>query len=314
MAVNNEVSTPIGTEDPRRTGVGWPLRIEAEAEDSSTFGWDFFVFPQVSFSKVVAEWASLHCVPCDAVGLEGTDGTELDTRKTPEEMGWAPARQTAEPTVLCAFPAQDDSMEKLRPEKLDVLPPQKTLVASSRTAGAANAKPRDVTVDTAEASGAPPSKRARTGGEEDEAKASKFAEVQVAEDKTVARAVEGRAKAADDKTTSAKVASAKKAETNANAEPKPTPTLTQDPPASAKAAGKAKAAKPTAKVKVGMKDLGEDVKIEYKQSNPKKTGGSAFDRYEKYKAAKTVKQAQDFGASKGDIKYDMDKGFCKFVD
>ena len=37
--------------------------------------------------------------------------------------------------------------------------------------------------------------------------------------------------------------------------------------------------------------------LEYEQTNPKKQGTSAFKRYEQYKAATTVKEAFDCGAT-----------------
>ena len=54
-----------------------------------------------------------------------------------------------------------------------------------------------------------------------------------------------------------------------------------------------------------------DDPIEFVQTNPKKVGGTAFHRYEKYKAAKTVKEALSLGAAKGDVLYDWAKGFIK---
>ncbi|CAJ1344449.1 unnamed protein product, partial [Effrenium voratum] len=51
--------------------------------------------------------------------------------------------------------------------------------------------------------------------------------------------------------------------------------------------------------------------IEFLQTNPKKAGATSFDRYEKYKMAKTIKQALALGAAKGDIQYDWKKGYFK---
>jgi len=51
--------------------------------------------------------------------------------------------------------------------------------------------------------------------------------------------------------------------------------------------------------------------VKFEQTNPKKAGTSAWDRYEKYKVAKTRSEALALGAAKGDISHDISKGFCK---
>merc|ERR1712136_22670 len=47
------------------------------------------------------------------------------------------------------------------------------------------------------------------------------------------------------------------------------------------------------------------------QENPKKKGAAAHIRYEKYKAAKTPREAMALGASKGDVGHDFKKGFMR---
>lgn len=54
-------------------------------------------------------------------------------------------------------------------------------------------------------------------------------------------------------------------------------------------------------------------KIEYQGENPKVPGSKAWDRSEKYKAAKTVMEAKELKASWQDMTSDFDKGFLKFV-
>lgn len=51
--------------------------------------------------------------------------------------------------------------------------------------------------------------------------------------------------------------------------------------------------------------------IEYKQTNPKRKGSKVYERYEKYKNAKTVAAALKLGARMDDIKYDFKHGFLK---
>mmetsp|Transcript_68543 Transcript_68543/g.150799 ORF Transcript_68543/g.150799 Transcript_68543/m.150799 type:complete len:258 (+) Transcript_68543:33-806(+) len=73
-------------------------------------------------------------------------------------------------------------------------------------------------------------------------------------------------------------------------------------PSSAKGSGGEKTSAP-----------GLEEPIQFLQTNPKKAGGTSFHRYEKYKHAKTVKEALALGAAKGDIAYDWKQGFFKRV-
>lgn len=52
----------------------------------------------------------------------------------------------------------------------------------------------------------------------------------------------------------------------------------------------------------------------FKQENPKRSGTKAHERYEKYKAAKTVEEALALGASRGDITNDIKAGICSQLD
>lgn len=49
-------------------------------------------------------------------------------------------------------------------------------------------------------------------------------------------------------------------------------------------------------------------KIAYQLQNPKKPGGQAYERYEKYKHSKTVQEALDRGAAPGDLVHDFSRG------
>jgi len=51
--------------------------------------------------------------------------------------------------------------------------------------------------------------------------------------------------------------------------------------------------------------------IVFESVNPKNEGSASYDRYEKYKVAKTRTQAMELGASREDIRYDYKKGFFK---
>eukprot|EP00929_Paragymnodinium_shiwhaense_P053642 TRINITY_DN26869_c0_g1_i4.p1 TRINITY_DN26869_c0_g1~~TRINITY_DN26869_c0_g1_i4.p1 ORF type:complete len:243 (+),score=46.82 TRINITY_DN26869_c0_g1_i4:239-967(+) len=53
--------------------------------------------------------------------------------------------------------------------------------------------------------------------------------------------------------------------------------------------------------------------IAYEQENPKQVGTAGWERYEKYKSARTPTEALALGAAKGDLKHDWKKGFYKRV-
>lgn len=53
--------------------------------------------------------------------------------------------------------------------------------------------------------------------------------------------------------------------------------------------------------------------IEFLEANPKRTNSAAALRYDAYKRARTVGEASDAGASKGDLKNDLGKGYLKFL-
>jgi len=52
-----------------------------------------------------------------------------------------------------------------------------------------------------------------------------------------------------------------------------------------------------------------DEPVLYLQDNPKKAGSAGWQRYEKYKRAKTPREALALGSASGDLKHDWKKGF-----
>lgn len=54
-----------------------------------------------------------------------------------------------------------------------------------------------------------------------------------------------------------------------------------------------------------------DERIVFNQENAKRLASSGWERYEKYKKAKTLDQALSLGAAKGDIAHDWKKGFFR---
>ncbi len=58
----------------------------------------------------------------------------------------------------------------------------------------------------------------------------------------------------------------------------------------------------------------KDLKISYKKENPKKPGTKAYERYEGYKKATTLKKARELGAVREDFIFDGDRGYMKVVE
>jgi hypothetical protein len=56
-----------------------------------------------------------------------------------------------------------------------------------------------------------------------------------------------------------------------------------------------------------------NLKISFRKDNPKRPGSKAFDRYEKYKKATTLKKARELGAVREDFINDADRGFLKVI-
>eukprot|EP00933_Yihiella_yeosuensis_P069681 TRINITY_DN7649_c0_g1_i1.p1 TRINITY_DN7649_c0_g1~~TRINITY_DN7649_c0_g1_i1.p1 ORF type:complete len:269 (+),score=59.41 TRINITY_DN7649_c0_g1_i1:116-922(+) len=93
-------------------------------------------------------------------------------------------------------------------------------------------------------------------------------------------------------------------------EPKAPKSKPVEAPKSKPVESKAKAAAPSgAVVPNSGAQPGDDEPILFVQENPKRSGSTSWDRYEAYKKGKTVKEAMQLGAAKGDILHDWKKGF-----
>ena len=57
-----------------------------------------------------------------------------------------------------------------------------------------------------------------------------------------------------------------------------------------------------------------DTKISFQMENPKKPGSKAWERFEKYKGALTIAEAQTHGAKWEDLSGDFEKAYMKFTD
>jgi hypothetical protein len=57
-----------------------------------------------------------------------------------------------------------------------------------------------------------------------------------------------------------------------------------------------------------------NMQMRYEQNNPKNGGSASYDRYETYKAGRTVAEALKLGAKSADIPYDYSRGYITFPD
>lgn len=55
-----------------------------------------------------------------------------------------------------------------------------------------------------------------------------------------------------------------------------------------------------------------NMEMRYEQYNPKNAKGASYDRYEKYKAGRTIAEALKLGAKSADIPYDYSRGYITF--
>ena len=53
----------------------------------------------------------------------------------------------------------------------------------------------------------------------------------------------------------------------------------------------------------------DDSRIRYIQNNPKRVNSSSYERYEHYKHARTITEALELGATRGDVKWDLSHGY-----
>ncbi|CAE7300712.1 unnamed protein product [Symbiodinium sp. CCMP2592] len=54
---------------------------------------------------------------------------------------------------------------------------------------------------------------------------------------------------------------------------------------------------------------GDDLPVIFQQANPRKVGKDPWERYEKYKVARTLREARELGAFSGDLRWDWSKGY-----
>jgi len=288
--------------------------IRAESEDDQQYDWHDKLAMCDPVQKLAESWARAHGVPGTAVGFDDDKGQEVALDATPVSMGWMPGQEVE----LKAFPTEDRFMEQAPAggEEMEAvqsaqgtgeedgrqaasespsavagsLPAEATHARSACAAGAkdtssksaaaamsslANAK-APVTRASSGSRGNPPSTGTERAGSASSARAPAM------EAKSAAR---GRA------------SSSRNAAGHGSAEPD----------ASQQGRGRGRPSS-----SVASDETPQDTEpITFATNNPKRQGSSAFERYEKYKRARTVSEALNLGAVKGDIMHDFKRGFLK---
>ncbi|MCP4141564.1 MAG: hypothetical protein GY755_15005 [Chloroflexi bacterium] len=78
---------------------------------------------------------------------------------------------------------------------------------------------------------------------------------------------------------------------------------------------KPEASTPTASVIANINGVNVEnaTVLKYQESNPKRAGSKAHQRFELYMKAKTVAEFLKLGGLKADLRYDADKGFVEIA-
>jgi hypothetical protein len=293
------------------------VEIEAEDEVDRRFVWRCRLSCAAPIHPMALAWAEAHGVSASAVGFEDMEDNIIDTSQTPNQLGWTPNGGMVR---LRAIPVDMQYAEGSgkRPGETEA-----TTSAgdgpSRGTTGRQATVSCEETVDTA-----PPTAATGTPAVAEDAPTTVSGKRKQPAPVPPAAADEasGPPAAKKAKDASAPAPKAKgKAKAKAKAEPgtEATPSAKASARSESSAAPKAKAAPATSPpasraVTTGGSDgpmPGDDEPIVFEQENPKKKGAAAHIRYEKYKAAKTPRDAMALGASKGDVGHDFKKGFMR---
>lgn len=250
--------------------------VRAESEDDQQYEWRETLAITDKVSKVAIDWATAHGVPSSSVGFDDMNNMEVPLTETPADLGWMAGQEVE----LKAYPTEDRYMEQ---------------------AGEQGAVPDDAAEGENAASEGQGAEEAVNASEQAPAAAA-AASAQLEAAASPANQAE-RPKAA---TAPAAASSSSKPE----AKPAPRAKAT-----AAKSSARGAAASPASVAVAAAADTGgvpEDSEdILFEQANPKREGSGAFERYEKYKRARSVSEALRLGAVKGDVAHDYKKGFLK---
>eukprot|EP00931_Biecheleriopsis_adriatica_P018440 TRINITY_DN12928_c0_g1_i1.p1 TRINITY_DN12928_c0_g1~~TRINITY_DN12928_c0_g1_i1.p1 ORF type:complete len:292 (-),score=79.17 TRINITY_DN12928_c0_g1_i1:29-904(-) len=271
--------------------------VLAESEDDNEHRWEGSCAPHVPLRILAEAWATRHNIPASAVALEDEHGNRLDLTKPPTEYGWQVDAQ--EKVRLMAFPVDEEYMEQAAPAPPSSAPPVQSAgsPAEETAPASAGSKREGASLEEEQAKG----KRTRSAQPSGSSSAGKNSKSGASPASSSAPGAPSEGKSEASKA-SAKQAQAVPKQKTDSPKPKPKPKASDAEAKPRKAEG------------FGANDgdlPNPDEAIVFCQTNPKKAGGTAWDRYESYKKAKTVKEAMELGAAKGDIAYDWKKGFFK---
>lgn len=260
-------------------GQNGTVLIETLALDPcNQYSWKYRLSLHATIRDLAVAFAGSHGVPATAVGFGFLDGEDLEMDKEASSFGW----KAGQHVKLQAFPVDPIFIVQ---EKGAPQPPVKK---AKKDVAAANV--------TAKENGK--SKKEKEKEEKQSAKAARQASAEA-----VSKENSKTQKAKDEEKQTAKAARQVVKESSKD---------------SGKAKGSAaeeaggKSQKDEKLRSVPTSDLpGEDDPIEFDVVNKKRMGSAAWERFEKYKQAKTMRQALELGAARGDIKYDLKSGLCR---
>lgn len=303
------------------------VKVLAEDQDSKKFEVDFHVAANRPVQELRAQWARHYHIEVEAVALEDKEERVIELTRTPKDLGWM---NLGTPMVLWAIPvdikytAEEDRgifsaagvPEKKMPERrqatVEEPEPEETPAAVPIT---------HVSGTVSQTLG----KSKRKYDEDYEAKPAKKQAIAAVDVEPVAPVASGSSPASAGPAAHAPATAENMVERSAAREPEAMDKSTSSPAkASAKPADKPAAktsgkvapkavGKPKAKAATG-KDSSRpegDERILFVQENPKRPATSSHARYEKYKRAKTPKEALKLGAAPGDLVHDWSKGLFK---
>lgn len=318
------------------------INVEAEDEDDQCFHWSCRLPAFKSLHPLKAKWAEAHGVTEAAVGFEDYLEREVDLNKTPADLGWTPKATVH----VHAVPVDDRFAEGAEGEMPSKASKSVDKVEATKAGGRSEPSPlsalaarlaskrQQVARPAAAALPAPAAEEAPVA--EAEECTQKFPEpaeaarpILAAEEAPVAEAVECTQKApepADESSVFAR-SFASAVATAGSSGHSLTIHLEDDederpagcqqnwfqelaPEASTENVAAPLRKRPREATSRSVCPL-EDEPVTFQARNPKKAGTASAERYDKYKVAKTRREAMQLGASKGDLQHDFKKGFMK---
>lgn len=292
-----------------------PVVVEAQDEAGAVFKGEYLLDPSAPIRPLLDAWAHDNQVPTSCVTFEDAEGRILDLGRAPAELGWLHA---ASPIRVFARPAEEEagdggsSEAQLPPGGQSSPPTSANLAAPLFSAAPWNsaAAPWNRGVD-------PDDEEVDLFGDADDGEGDLCALDRSIEDSPDGAEIFAPSSAPPEPPEQPP----KRRRTEADAAPEPParPRATavkagaqRKPAARVSAAGEQVQEEPSTPSRMAKSAgcLSED-EIAFQELNPKPEGSQARDRYNAYKAARTVREALALGASKDDLAYDRKRGFLR---